>query len=49
MINEQGMSIKQVAKAVKRSEPTIWTWIRKLREAGYEVKTDAKGRKRLEI
>ena len=49
LINEQGMTVKEVSKLVKRSEPTVWVWVRKLREAGYTVNTKPRGRKALEI
>jgi response regulator of citrate/malate metabolism len=38
--NEQGLTVKQIAKLTRKSEPTIFRYLKQLRDAGYEVKTD---------
>jgi biotin operon repressor len=49
LFNEHGMTMKQVALATGRGESTIWKYVRLLREAGHEVKTQPKGNTRLKI
>jgi biotin operon repressor len=49
LFNEHGMTMKQVALATGRAESTIWKYVRLLREAGHEVKTQPKGNKKLII
>lgn len=44
LINDKKMDLKAVAKRVRKSEPTIWRWVKKLRDAGYEVKTRRYGK-----
>lgn len=48
LIMEQKLSIRHISKIVKRSEPTLWRWVKELREAGYKIEIE-KGRKKMPL
>lgn len=46
---EKGMTVKEVATKLGKGQSTIFTWIKLLREAGYEIKNNKAGRPRLKL
>lgn len=46
---ERGMTVKEVATKLGKGQSTIFAWIKRLRDSGYTIKNNRRGRPSLKL
>jgi len=48
-LRNEGLTTDEIAKKLDRTPMTIYRWIKRLREAGHEIKRFPRGKKKMDL